>query len=87
MRVRKIAKQLKRFHANVTYDKDGIPVSCSYKLARHGDKVNYIMRMTRKHYYGLAKKSTGMMRAFYIHKACSSYLYDEILEHWGYREE
>lgn len=85
MRVRKIAKQLKKFHANVTYDKDGYPV-CGYKVARHADKVSYIMRMTRKHYYGNAKKSCGLASALYIHKACSPYLYDEILAFWGWRE-
>lgn len=85
MRVRKIAKQLKRFHANVTYDKDGYPV-CGYKISRHGAKVSYIMRMTRKHYYGVAKRSTGMRAALCIHKATDPYLYDEILAFWGWRE-
>ena len=85
MRVRKIAKQLKKFHANVTYDKEGLPV-CGYKISRHGAKVSYIMRMTRKHYFGLAKKykPDTMMGRLYIHKACSPYLYEEILAFWGY---
>ena len=87
MRVRKIAKQLKKHHASITFDEDGIPVNYSYKIARHSDKVDYIMRMTRKRYYRLAKKTVGMTRAFYIHKACSPYLYDEILELWGYKIE
>ena len=82
MRVRKIAKQLKKFHANVTYDNEGLPV-CGYKISRHGDKVSYIMRMTRKHYYGIAKKSTGMLAALCVHKACSPYLYEDILSFWG----
>lgn len=85
MRVRKIAKQLKKFHANVTYDKDGYPV-CGYKISHHGAKVSYIMRMTRKYYYGVAKRSTGMMAAYCIHKATDPYLYDEILAFWGWRE-
>lgn len=86
MRVRKIAKQLKKFHTSVTYDNEGLPV-CGYKISRHGAKVSYIMRMTRKHYYGIAKRSTGMRAALCIHKSCSPYLYDDILEFWGYREE
>lgn len=86
MRVRKIAKQLKKFHASVTYDNEGLPV-CGYKISCHGAKVSYIMRMTRKHYYGVAKRSTGMIAALCIHKASSPYLYDDILEFWGYREE
>ena len=85
MRVRKIAKQLKRFHASVTYDNEGLPV-CGYKVAHHVDKVSYIMRMTRKYYYGNAKKSCGLTSKLYIHKACSPYLYDEILAFWGWRE-
>jgi hypothetical protein len=85
MRVRKIAKQLKKFHASVTYDNEGLPV-CGYKISRHGAKVSYIMRMTRKYYYGNAKKSCGLASALYIHKACSPYLYDEILAFWGWRE-
>ena len=55
MRVRKIAKQLKLFHKNVTFDKEGYPV-CKYKVANHSAKTNYIMRMTRKHYFGLRNK-------------------------------
>lgn len=86
MRVRKIAKQLKRYHASVTYDNEGLPV-CEYKISRHEAKVCYIMRMTRKYYYGVANRSTGMTAALCIHKATSPYLYDEILALWGYREE
>lgn len=55
MRVRKIAKQLKLFHKNVKFDKEGYPV-CKYKVANHSAKTNYIMRMTRKHYFGLRNK-------------------------------
>ena len=87
MRVRKIAKQLKKYHASVTYDNEGLPICCGYKISRHEAKVRYIMRMTRKYYYGVAKRSTGMMAAYCIHKATDPYLYDEILEFWGYREE
>lgn len=85
MRVRKIAKQLKLFHKNVTFDNEGYPV-CKYKVANHSAKTNYIIRMTRKHYFGLAKKHSpnSMMGKLYIHKACSPYLYDEILSFWGY---
>jgi hypothetical protein len=88
MRVRKIAKQLKKFHANVTFDKDGYPV-CGYKVAHHVDKVSYIMRMTRKHYFGLRSKYPvrSIMWQLYTHKACSYDLYDEILEFWGWKEQ
>ena len=55
MRVRKIAKQLKLFHKNVKFDNEGYPV-CKYKVANHSAKTNYIMRMTRKHYFGLRNK-------------------------------
>lgn len=88
MRVRKIAKQLKLFHSHVTYDKEGYPV-VNYKIANHDEKVSYIMRMTRKHYFGLAKKYSPdtMMGRLYIHKACSPYLYDDILSFWGWKDE
>lgn len=88
MRVRKIAKQLKLFHGHVTYDKEGYPV-VGYKIANHAKKVDYIMRMTRRHYFGLAKKYSpdSMMGRLCIHKACSPYLYDEILEFWGWKED
>lgn len=84
MRVRKVAKQLKLFHKNVEYDNDGYPI-CHYKVNNINGKTHYIMRMTRKHYFGLAKKyqTNSMMGKLCIHKACSPYLYDEILEFWG----
>lgn len=88
MRVRKVAKQLKLFHKNVTFDKDGYPI-CRYKVANLVGKTNYILRMTRRHYFGLATKygADSMMGRLYIHKACSPFLYDEILEFWGWKEE
>lgn len=84
MRVRKVAKQLKLFHRNVTFDEDGYPIH-HYKVANHGAKQAYIMRMTKKHYFGLANKYSpdSMMGRLYIHKACSPYLYEEILDFWG----
>ena len=83
MRVRKIAKQLKLFHDHVTYEKEGYPVF-GYKIANHTRKVDYIMRMTRRHYFGLAKKYSpnSAIGRLYIHKACSPYLYEDILEFW-----
>lgn len=87
MRVRKIAKQLKLFHKNCHWESldDCMPV-IGYKIANHAAKQAYIMRMTRRHYFGLAKKHKpdSMMGRLYIHKACSPYLYEEILSFWGY---
>lgn len=84
MRVRKIAKQLKLFHKNVKFDNEGYPV-CKYKVANHSAKTNYIIRMTRKHYFSLRNKYPvgSMMWKFYTHKACSYYLYDDIMMFWG----
>ena len=75
MRVRKIAKQLKRYYEG----------GCKTKVARFDTKVDYIMRMTRNHYYGLAKKHPkgSMMANLYVHKACSYYLFDDILSFWN----
>lgn len=89
MRVRKVAKQLKLFHKNCAWsDFDACEPIVGYHVANHSSKVAYIMRMTRKHYFGLAKKygADSMMGKLYIHKACSPYLYDEILEFWGYKD-
>ena len=88
MRVRKVAKQLKLFHKNLGYDKDGYPV-VGYKVENLVRKTNYILRMTRRHYFCLAKKydANSMMGRLYIHKACSPYLYDEVLSFWGLKEE
>ena len=85
MRVRKVAKQLKLFHKNVEFDEEGYP-TCHYKVANLVGKTNYILRMTRRHYFGLARKydPNSMMGRLYIHKACSPYLYDDILSFWGY---
>lgn len=70
MMVRKIAKQLKLFQKNVTFDNDGYPV-CKYKVDNHSAKTNYIMRMTWKHYFCLCNKYPvgSMMWKFYTHKA------------------
>ena len=84
MRVRKIAKQLKLFHKNCYWSNfDSCEPIIEYRIANHDAKVAYIMRMTRKYYYKQAKKHGGMMANLYIRKACSPYLYDEIMEFWG----
>lgn len=87
MRVRKVAKQLKRYHKSyVRWDKENdVPIH-KYHLASHDDKVRYIMRMTRKHYFGLRDKYPvgSMMWKLYTHKACSYDLYDDIMSFWGY---
>ena len=85
MRVRKIAKQLKRFYQGyVGWDKEKDEPIYKYHLSSHDDKVRYIIRMTKKHYFGLAKKypPNSMMGKLYIHKACSPYLFDDILRFW-----
>ena len=85
MRVRKIAKQLKRwYNSYVGWDKVKDEPIYAYHLASHDDKIRHIVRMTRKCYFGLARKCppNSMMGKLYIHKACSPYLYDEILEFW-----
>lgn len=85
MRVRKIAKQLKRWYKESSWDIDkDLPV-IGYRIGSQDDKTNYIMRMTRKHYFGLRNKySVGsMMWKYYTHKACSYDLYDEIMMFWG----
>ena len=88
MRVRKVAKQLKLFHKNVRFDEEGYPI-CNYKVNNINGKTHYIMRMTRKHYFGLRNKYPvgSMMWQLYTHKACSYDIYDEILSFWGYKEE
>ena len=88
MRVRKIAKQLKLFHKNCRWDELKDDIVIGYHMSNQNAKINYIMRMTRKHYFGLAKKykPDSMMGRLYIHKACSPYLYDEILSYWGWKE-
>ena len=85
MRVRKIAKQLKRFYESYKgLDKENEMGIYSYHLACFDDKVRYIIRMSRKHYFRLAKKypPNSMMSKLYIHKACSPYIFDDILEFW-----
>lgn len=85
MKVRKIAKQLKQFHKNLTWDNFEDRPIIGYRIVNHEAKVAYITRMTRKHYFGLAKKhkQNSMMCKFYIHKACNPFIYDEILEFWN----
>lgn len=89
MRVRKIAKQLKLYYKNMSFDKDSDFPIIGYKVANFGAKTHYIMRMTRKHYFGLRNKYPvgSMMWNLYTHKACSYDLYDDILSFWGYKEE
>lgn len=88
MRVRKIAKQLKLFHKNIHFDTNTETCTCGYKVANYSAKQAYIMRMTRKHYFGLRNKYPvgSMMWKLYTHKACSYDLYDDILLFWGWRE-
>ena len=85
MRVRKVAKQLKLFHKNCHWDKEKDEPIVGYKVANHSAKTAYIMRMTRKHYFGLRNKYPvgSMMWKLYTHKACSYYIYDDIMMFWG----
>lgn len=89
MRVRKIAKQLKLFYGGLRYDKsEDFPI-ITYRIRNHAAKHAYIMRMTRRHYFGLRSKYPvgSMMWNLYTHKACSYDLYNDILDFWGWREE
>ena len=86
MMVRKVAKQLKLFHKNSYWsDFDACEPIIGYRIANHDAKVAYIMRMTRKHYFGLRNKYPvgSMMWKYYTHKACSYDLYDDIMMFWG----
>lgn len=70
MRVRKIAKQLKRFYESYKgWDKENEMGIYSYHLACFDDKVRYMIRMSIKHYFVLAKKypPNSMMSKLYIH--------------------
>lgn len=73
----------------MSFDKDSDFPIIGYKVANFGAKTHYIMRMTRKRYYGLRSKYPvdSMMWKLYTHKACSYNLYDDILAFWGYKEE
>lgn len=85
MRVRKIAKQIKRFYESYKgWDKENEMGIYSYHLSCFDDKVGYMIRMSRKHYFRLAKKypPNSMMSKLYIHKACSPYIFDDILDFW-----
>lgn len=88
MRVRKIAKQLKLFHSKISFDKEGMPI-VGYNVANLRAKTDYILRMTRKHYFGLRSKYPvgSMMWKLYTHKACSYELYDDVLSFWGWRDD
>lgn len=89
MRVRKIAKQLKRFYGGMSYDSSMDEPVITYRIRNHAVKEHYIMRMTRKNYFGLInrKGNSQMMQNLYIHNSNSPYLFDEILEFWGYKED
>jgi hypothetical protein len=88
MKVRKVAKQLKRWYkeSSLDIDKD-LPV-IDYRMGSQDDKTSYIMRMTRKHYFGLRNKYPvgSMMWNYYTHQANSYYLYEDILEFWNMSE-
>ncbi len=89
MRVRKIAKQLKRFYGGLRYDRSMDFPIITYRIRNHAAKEHYIMRMTRKNYFGLLRRkdNSPMMQNLYIHNANSPYLFHEILEFWGYKED
>lgn len=85
MRVRKVAKQLKRsYNSYVGWDKDKDKPIYTYHMSDEHSKIAYIVRMTKTHYFGLAKKypPNSMMGKLYIHKACSPYIFDDILDFW-----
>mgnify|MGYP007012479596 CR=1 FL=1 len=88
MRVRKIAKQLKRWYKESSWDIDkDLPV-IGYRMGSQDDKTSYIMRMTKKHYFGLAKLYPvgSMMYNYYTHQANSYNLYEDMLEFWNITE-
>lgn len=85
MRVRKVAKQLKRQQQSfMGWDDNGQPIY-TYRMRQRTRGLRYIERMTRRHYFGLLdrKAKPSMMQNLYIHKACSPYLLEDILEFWG----
>jgi len=83
MRVRKIAKQLKRWYKGVTFDEHEEPIY-KHKVGNIQAKQDYIVRMSRKHYFGLRDKYPvgSMMWNLYTHKACSPYIFEDILDFW-----
>lgn len=85
MRVRKVAKQLKRWLKESTWDELNDKPVLGYNVGSLRAKHDYIVRMSRRHYFGLRDKFPvgSMMWNFYTHKACSYYLYEEILSFWG----
>lgn len=84
MRIRKVAKQLKRYHKSFVGYVDDMPVH-TYKVRGLGRKMNFILRITRRNYFGVLRKRKQdcMLRKLAIHKACSPYLYEDIMEFWG----
>lgn len=85
MRVRKIAKQLKRWFKESSWDDFNDKPIIGYKVGSLRAKQDYIVRMSRKHYFGLRDKYPvgSVMYNLYTHKACSYDLYEEILSFWG----
>lgn len=84
MRIRKIAKQLKRWYGESSWDDANDKPLCGYKMSDHNSKTAYALRMTRRHYFGLRSKYQvgSMMWNLYTHKANSYYLYEEFLSFW-----
>ena len=85
MRVRKIAKQLKAYFNNVSWNEENDEPVFGYKVGDISAKNAYIMRMTKKRYFGERSKYEvgSMMYNYYTHKACSYDIFEDILEYWG----
>ena len=84
MRVRKIAKQLKRWYNEASLDDFNDEPIYGYRIGCHDDKIRYVIRMTKNHYFKIAKKypPDSLMCKLYIHKTCSPYIYDDFLSFW-----
>ena len=84
MRIRSVAKQLKRYHKSFEGYVDGMPVH-TYKVRDFARKYHFILRITRRNYYGIIRKRKQdmLLRKWAIHNACSPYLYEDIMEFWG----
>ena len=89
MRVRKVAKQLKRWFKESSWDDFNDEPIFGYKVGSLRAKQDYIVRMSRKHYFGLRDKYPvgSMMYNLYTHKACSYDLYEDVLSFWGVKED
>ena len=75
MRVRKVAKQLKRLHRNN-----------KYKVGSIYAKTDYIIRMTRGNWFGLTKlnkKGDEWLHKWITHSSQKYDILGEILEYWG----